>query len=311
RAATRLRRPQPTGRGPPAAGEPRGGPARRRTSRLAHPLRIRAARRPALDRGPRVRVAQLPPPRRRGRHRAPRVGLRAADAGPHPAGHLLQHDRVERIVLRARAPVGGTSPRCGRDGAHGHWRPRLPPLGLERRSPRDARRGPRRWDPPPRVLRSRAHRPLRDGDRGDQRAHPDLAVRRRWARGSAGDPGVEQFSSLQTELGTPLVTVVVFGAIWIFYRRVVSADASRETEKERAANVRRVYTYLIAAIGLAMLAIGLAGIIGVLGSIGMGINTHTHSEIATYGALVILGTPAWAFSWWQARRRLDDDERRS
>ena len=126
-----------------------------------------------------------------------------------------------------------------------------------------------------------------------------------------GDPVVEQFSSLQNELGTPLVTVVVFGAIWIFYRRFVSADASRETEKERAANVRRVYTYLIAAIGLAMLAIGLAGIIGVLGSIGMGINTHTHSEIATYGALVILGTPAWAFSWWQARRRLDDDERRS
>src|SRR5438132_678455 len=43
-----------------------------------------------------------------------------------------------------------------------------------------------------------------------------------------GDPIVEQFSSLQREIGTPLITVIVFGVIWIFYRRVVSAEAARE-----------------------------------------------------------------------------------
>ena len=37
----------------------------------------------------------------------------------------------------------------------------------------------------------------------------------------------------------------------------------------------------------------------------------TPSSTGQQHALVILGTPAWAFSWWQARRRLDDDERRS
>ena len=126
-----------------------------------------------------------------------------------------------------------------------------------------------------------------------------------------GDPIVEQFSSLQREIGTPLVTVIVFGVIWIFYRRVVSAEAAREARLERAANIRRVYTYLIAAIGLAMIAIGAAGTLGVLGSMGMGINTHSHGETATYIALLLVGAPSWGFAWFQVVRGLSDDERRS
>ncbi|TME26699.1 MAG: hypothetical protein E6I64_08525, partial [Chloroflexi bacterium] len=126
-----------------------------------------------------------------------------------------------------------------------------------------------------------------------------------------GDPIVEQFSSLQREIGTPLITVIVFGVIWIFYRRVVSAEAAREARLERAANIRRVYTYLIAAIGLAMIAIGAAGTLGVLGSMGMGINTHSHGETATYIALLLVGAPAWGFAWFQVVRGLSDDERRS
>src|SRR2546423_1432229 len=126
-----------------------------------------------------------------------------------------------------------------------------------------------------------------------------------------GDPIVEQFSSLQREIGTPLITFVVFGAIWIFYRRVVTAEAAREAKLERAANIRRIYTYLIAAIGLAMVSIGAAGTLGVLGSIGMGINAHSHSETATYIALLLAGAPAWGVAWFQVVRRVNDDERRS
>jgi hypothetical protein len=126
-----------------------------------------------------------------------------------------------------------------------------------------------------------------------------------------GDPVVESYSSLYREIGTPLITIVIFGAIWIFYRRVVAAEAAREAEQERAANIRRLYTYGIAAIGMTMLAVGLAGSIGVLGSIGMGIDTHSHLETAAYISLVLLGAPAWGLSWWQAINRLSDDERRS
>jgi uncharacterized protein DUF5671 len=103
----------------------------------------------------------------------------------------------------------------------------------------------------------------------------------------------------------------VFGTVWLFHRRVVQSEAARETQVERAATIRRLYTYLIAAIGLAMLAIGAAGAIGVLGSQLMGVNRHGNGETAAYIALVLVGAPAWALAWWPAQRRLTDAERRS
>jgi hypothetical protein len=126
-----------------------------------------------------------------------------------------------------------------------------------------------------------------------------------------GTPDREAFRNIQHDLGTPVTNLIVFAAVWVFHRRVVQADAARETEVERAATVRRLYTYLIAAIGLAMLAIGTAGAIGVLGSYILGLNTHGNTETAAYIALVLVGAPVWAFSWWQAQHRLSDEERRS
>jgi uncharacterized protein DUF5671 len=126
-----------------------------------------------------------------------------------------------------------------------------------------------------------------------------------------GDPIVERFTTLHREIGTPIITVFVLGLVWIFYRRAIAIDAALEPERERAATIRRVYTYLIAGIGMAMLAVGLASVIGVIGSQAMNIRHHPNSETATAISIVLLGTPAWALSWWQARRRLDDDERRS
>ena len=126
-----------------------------------------------------------------------------------------------------------------------------------------------------------------------------------------GDPVVEQFNSLWHELGFPVITAVVFGTLWLFHRRVVESEAVRETEVVRAATIRRLYTYLIAAIGLAMAAIGAAGAIGVMGSQVIGMNTHSKGETATYISLLLVGLPAWGFHWRQAQLRLDDDERRS
>jgi hypothetical protein len=126
-----------------------------------------------------------------------------------------------------------------------------------------------------------------------------------------GTPAHEEFRNIEHDLGAPVTNLIVFATVWLFHRRVVQSEAARETEVERAAMIRRLYTYLIAAIGLGMLAIGTAGAIGVLGSQFMGMNTHGNGETATYIALVIVGAPAWALAWWPAQRRLTDDERRS
>ena len=126
-----------------------------------------------------------------------------------------------------------------------------------------------------------------------------------------GDPIVEPFTSLWHDLGSPVSGLAIFAPMWLFHRRVIESEAARESEVARAATLRRLYTYLICAIGLAGAAVGAAGAIGVLGSQLMGMNTHTHEETATYLSLVIVGGAAWAFHWRTALARLDDDERRS
>jgi len=126
-----------------------------------------------------------------------------------------------------------------------------------------------------------------------------------------GDPFQEQFTSLVHDLGFPIAFTLIFAPLWLIHRRVVEAEAARETELTRAAVIRRTYTYAVAAIGLAMAAIGAAGTVGVFGSQLMGMNTHPNGETATYLSLVLVGLPAWGFHWWQAQRRIDEAERRA
>ncbi len=126
-----------------------------------------------------------------------------------------------------------------------------------------------------------------------------------------GDPIVEQYTSLWHDLAGPTTSLLVFAPVWLFYRRVVEGEAARESEIVRAATIRRLYTYLMSAIGLAMAAVGVAGALGVVGSQALDLNTHDHAETSLYLALIIVGGAAWAFHWRIARARLDEDERRA
>lgn len=126
-----------------------------------------------------------------------------------------------------------------------------------------------------------------------------------------GDPFQEQFTSLVHDLGFPVSFTIIFLPLWLFHRRVVEAEAARETEVARAGAIRRSYTYIVAAFGLAMAAIGAAGTVGVFGSQLMGMNTHPNGETAIYLSLVLIGLPAWGFHWWLAQRRVDEAERRA
>ena len=123
-----------------------------------------------------------------------------------------------------------------------------------------------------------------------------------------GDRSTDE--SLGRDLGGPLLFAIVFAVVWWYHRRVVEGDAARETEAGRA-GIRRAYYYLIAAIGIAMAAIGAAGAIGAVGSGWLGLMNHDARETATWIALVLVGGPAWAFHWRASQQRLDDAERRS
>ena len=116
-------------------------------------------------------------------------------------------------------------------------------------------------------------------------------------------------ADLGRAIGSPLVFAAVFATVWWYHRRVIEREAKREAGS--AAGIRRAYYYLIAAIGLAMAAIGAAGAIGAVGSDLLRLMDHDPRETATWISLVLVGGPAWAFHWRAQQRRLDDDERRS
>jgi len=118
-------------------------------------------------------------------------------------------------------------------------------------------------------------------------------------------------ADLGRQLGSPILFAAVFAVVWWYHRRVVENEATRETEAGRAAGIRRGYYYLVAAIGLAMAAVGAAGAIGAIGSGLLRLMDHDARGTATWIALVLVGGPAWAFHWRAQQRRLDDDERRS
>lgn len=134
-----------------------------------------------------------------------------------------------------------------------------------------------------------------------------------------GDPDPGSGRPLLAAAGGPLAQVVILGVAWVYHRRVLEEEAARQPELRAQADMRRLYYYVVSALALAMIAIGCAGVVGVVGSYAMGYVTHDAAEIATYASLVAVGLPFWAFHWTRIERHLwrpDDparaaDERRA
>lgn len=119
-----------------------------------------------------------------------------------------------------------------------------------------------------------------------------------------GDPDPGGGSPLLVAAGRPISFALVLGLAWIYHRRVLEDEVSRQPELRAQADMRRLYYYVVSALSLAMIAIGSAGLVGVVGSYAMGYQTHQTSEIATYASLVAIGLPFWAFHWTRIERHL-------
>lgn len=119
-----------------------------------------------------------------------------------------------------------------------------------------------------------------------------------------GDPDPGMGRSLIAAAGGPLVTTAVFGSAWAYHRRVLEHEASFQAEIAKQADMRRLYYYLVSAIALGMLAIGTAGVVGVVGSYAMGYYTHQTFETAAYISLITVGLPFWGFHWSRVQRHV-------
>ncbi len=95
------------------------------------------------------------------------------------------------------------------------------------------------------------------------------------------------------DIRTPLPIIIGGGLLWAFHAFVLRDDANYE-ENTRQAGVRRLYNYLIAAIGFSALLLGLVGIVTIL------IQSIDDRDLLAYSISgIIVGLPVWLIPWRQ------------
>jgi hypothetical protein len=93
--------------------------------------------------------------------------------------------------------------------------------------------------------------------------------------------------------------------VWTYHAFTLRDDARRVKALPRQAEIRRLYAYLVAAIGLLALLIGLGGEISVLlRSIDGGFGNQLREEVAWFTAAIVAGLPVWLLSWLQEQEQV-------
>jgi hypothetical protein len=112
---------------------------------------------------------------------------------------------------------------------------------------------------------------------------------------------------LLSQLSTVVPMLVLGGIMWAYHWTIVRQDAAQSPDGPRQAAVRRIYAYLVAAVGLWATLIGIGGLLTLLvdiltdpAAVGLAAFRET---MALYVALTIVGTPVWWFPWRARQQR--------
>jgi len=110
--------------------------------------------------------------------------------------------------------------------------------------------------------------------------------------------------SPEGDIRIPLPIIIGMGMLWAYHAFVLRDDAEKTREAPRQAGIRRLYLYLIAAVGLAALLVGLSGDISVIiRSLDKGFGTELREQLAWFTAAIIAGLPVWILPWRQVQNR--------
>lgn len=107
----------------------------------------------------------------------------------------------------------------------------------------------------------------------------------------------------QGKLSDMLPTTIFAALIWAYHGWILRGDAAVMAEAARQALVRRIYRYLVAAIGLLAGLIGLAGLLSVLIRLVSGdiLSSDLREQIAWFSSSLIAGLPVWLVPWRRAQ----------
>lgn len=106
----------------------------------------------------------------------------------------------------------------------------------------------------------------------------------------------------QGDIRDPIAIIVVTAALWFYHAQILQQDIQASPEQPKQATIRRLYWYLIAAIGLAAVLVGLGGNISVLiRTLSTAFITELREQLAWFTAALVAGLPVWLLPWRQAQ----------
>jgi len=112
------------------------------------------------------------------------------------------------------------------------------------------------------------------------------------------------------ELSTPVSLIALGVVAWRWHWGQVQAEAARYGDSPESANVRRLYYYLVAAIGLVLLWIGLVDLLRLLLDwllVGGGLDEFRADQAANGLSLLAVGAPVWVIHWRTVQRAAEGE----
>jgi hypothetical protein len=118
--------------------------------------------------------------------------------------------------------------------------------------------------------------------------------------GVANPDGVGE--NLAIAMAAPTTTALIYGAGWLIQRRALAEQAAAHQELPSQAGVRRLYTYLVALIAMALVATGAGGLLWTVADLltkapNSGDPAWWREQVSVFATLLLVGVPVWVRHW--------------
>lgn len=122
------------------------------------------------------------------------------------------------------------------------------------------------------------------------------------------EPG-GQSGSLLTLLAGPVSLAVPYGVAWFVHQRILRDEGRTVETTSHQISVRRFARYLVTLVAVALLTVGIGGVLWIFGDLLTSAITPSETwwreRLSLYGTMAIVGLPVWLSRW---RPVVDADE---
>jgi len=125
--------------------------------------------------------------------------------------------------------------------------------------------------------------------------------------------GGSAFRDFVREIGNPISVGVPFGMIWAYYGYWLNRHIDAVADKVRQAGMKRLYNYILSAIGLVVAFVGVTLLFSFIIDMGtyysVSLSDSLRSSLANSLSSLIVGLPLWLVMWRpiQSQARAEDE----